>query len=92
MYTIVIETPTLLNRTLLWSSGKVSNRISAKLYHFRKRLGISRSCSDIRSAKSETTTCNQVYNLGSNFAIPNVPIRLRDLAENDDVEFSIRMM
>ena len=28
MYTIVIETPTLLNRTFLWSSGKVSNRIS----------------------------------------------------------------
>ena len=30
--------------------------------------------------------------LGPNFAIPPVPIRLRDLAENNDVEFSIRMM
>ena len=61
MYTIVIETPTLLNRTFLWSSGKVSNRISTELYRFSKRLGISRSCSDISSAKSKTTTCNQVY-------------------------------
>ena len=62
MYTIVIETPTLLNRTFLWSSGKVSNRISTELYRFGKRLGISRSCSDISSvqAKSETTTCNRV--------------------------------
>ena len=55
MYTIVIEAPTLLNRTFLWSSRKVSNRISTELYRFRKRLGISRSCSDISSAKSETT-------------------------------------
>ena len=30
--------------------------------------------------------------LSPNFAIPNVPIKLRDLAENNDVEFSIRMM
>ena len=30
--------------------------------------------------------------LGPNFAIPPMPIRLRDLAENNDVEFSIRMM
>ena len=49
----------------LWSSGKVSNRISTELYRFGKRLGISRSCSDISSAKSETTTCNQVYGQGS---------------------------
>ena len=48
MYTIVIETPTLLNRTFLWISGKVSNRISTELYRFCKRMGISRSCSDIR--------------------------------------------
>ena len=30
--------------------------------------------------------------LGPNFAIPPVPIRLRDLAKNNAVEFSIRMM
>ena len=30
--------------------------------------------------------------LGQNFTIPLVPIRLRDLAENNDVEFSIRMI
>ena len=30
--------------------------------------------------------------LGPNFAIPNVPIRLRDSAANNDVESSIRMM
>ena len=29
---------------------------------------------------------------GPNLAIPNVPIRLRDLAKNNVVEFSIRMM
>ena len=61
MYPIVIETPTLLNRAFLWSSGKVSNRIITELYRFSKHLGISRSCSDISSAESETTTCNQVY-------------------------------
>ena len=66
MYTIVIETPTLLNRTFFGSSGKVSNRISAELYHFCKRLGISRSCSDISSGKKgKTTTCNRVYSSGS---------------------------
>ena len=47
MYTIVIETPTLFSRTFLWSSRKVSNRISKELYRFRKRMGMSRSCSDI---------------------------------------------
>ena len=29
---------------------------------------------------------------GPNFAIPPVPIRLRDLAKNNNVEFSTRMM
>ena len=30
---------------------KVSNRISTELYRFRKRMGMSRSCSDISSGK-----------------------------------------
>ena len=30
--------------------------------------------------------------VGPNFAIPKVPIRLRDLALNNAVEFSFRMM
>ena len=53
MYAIVIETPTLFSRTFLWSSRKVSNRISKELYRFYKcnRLGMSRSCSDISSGK-----------------------------------------
>ena len=37
----------------LWSSGKVSNGISAKLHHFCKRMGMSCSCSDISSGKAK---------------------------------------
>ena len=35
----------------LWSGRKVSNRISTQVYRFRKRMGMSRSCSDISSGK-----------------------------------------
>ena len=47
-------------------------------------------------ALQSTETNNIILNtwpyLGPNFAIPKVPIRLRDLAKNSAVKFSIRLM
>ena len=46
----------------------------------------------LRAIETYNITMKTWPYLGPNFTIPNVPIRLRDSAENNDVEFSIRMM